>query len=94
MFKFEVEGTCKNTGDVLLLMMFLGFEPADAERAMDDSKLGCKLNFEDGEIIFTPENGGRVSFLLKSNDDARIPRFHAGLTALCRVRTVHWRKRF
>jgi hypothetical protein len=95
MYQFKVEGTCKNRGDVLLLLLFLGFELADAVWAMDTTKESCKLEFdgEEGEISFTPWEGGRVTFLLQANDEVRIRRLHAGLTEICRVRTVHWRKR-
>lgn len=94
MYQFKVEGTCKDRGDVLLLLLFLGFELSDAVWAMDATKESCKLEFdgEEGEISFAPWENGRVTFLLQANNEARIRRFQAGLTEICRVCTVHWRK--
>lgn len=94
MSRFEVTGTCKHRGDVLVLLVFLGFDPSDAEWAMD-TKEDCRLDFEgeEGSISFTVKNDGKIGFLLKASDEVRIRRFEAGLNALCRTSVfVHWRR--
>lgn len=94
MSRFGVTGTCKDRGDVLVLLLFLGFEPADAEWAMD-AKEDCRLDFEneEGGISFVVDAKGRIRFLLTASDEKRIRRFEAGLSALCRTRVfVHWRR--
>lgn len=96
MFKFRAEGTCKNRGDVLVLLMFLEFTLADALWAKDAARDGCSLEIdgEEGRASFVPQDDGSVSFSLQANEEANIRRFEAGLDALCYTRIfVHWRRR-